>query len=196
MSAAAQGIFSLGFGILYWEMASGLAGFEESAPIIGLIGTIAYLIAFFVPQALFRYTLKDNAATVLGQLSRRFGIAFVVTLVANIFIGTILRQDMVNSVPLAMELYSATFMGILVFHAMGGIMAEQGNYLQRTSQYNTNQLFTVVVALSVLFVLLTMYFLSFDLAVARAPRIYVRDMVFSTLAVTGFGWFVYRLAHH
>jgi hypothetical protein len=41
-----------------------------------------------------------------------------------------------------------------------------------------------------------MYFLSFDLAVARAPRIYVRDMVFSTLAVTGFGWFVYRLAHH
>jgi hypothetical protein len=196
MSAAAQVIFSLGFGVLYWEMAGGLAGFEESTPVIGLIGTIAYLIAFFIPQMLFRYTLKDDAATVLGQLSRRFGIAFLVTLVANIFIGMILQKDMVNRVPLAMELYSATFMGILVFHAMGGMMAEQGNYLQRTKQYNTNQLFTVVVALSVLFILLTMYFLSFDLAVARAPRIYVRDMVFSTLAVTGFGWFVYRLAHH
>ena len=75
-------------------------------------------------------------------------------------------------------------------------MAEQANYLQRTKQYNTNQLFTVVIALSVLFVLLMMYFLSFDLATTRPPRIYVRDMVFSTLAVTGFGWFVYRLAHH
>jgi hypothetical protein len=41
-----------------------------------------------------------------------------------------------------------------------------------------------------------MYFLAFDLGVARAPRIYVRDMIFGTLAVAGYGWFVYRLGHH
>ena len=75
-------------------------------------------------------------------------------------------------------------------------MAEQGNYLQRTNQYNTNQMFAAVLGLSILFILLLMYFLSFDLAATRSPRIYVRDMIWSTQAIVGFGWFVYRLAHH
>jgi hypothetical protein len=87
-------------------------------------------------------------------------------------------------------------MGLLVFHAMGGLMAEQANYLQRTNQYKSDQLLAVVVAMCVLFVLLTMYFLAFDLGGTRAPRIYVRDMIFVTLAVFGFGWFIYRLGHH
>jgi hypothetical protein len=95
-----------------------------------------------------------------------------------------------------MEVYSATLLGLILFHALGGLMAEQANYLQRTKQYNTNQLFATVLGISVLFVLLAMYFLAFDLGVARAPRIYVRDMIFGTLAVAGYGWFVYRLGHH
>jgi hypothetical protein len=196
MSAGAQIIFSLGFGILYWEMAGGLAGFEESAPIIGLMATIAYLVAFFVPQALFRYMLKETAAAVLTQLSRRFVIAAGVTLLLNIVVAAILLQGTDKPVPIVMEVYSATLMGLIVFHALGGLMAEQANYLQRTKQYNTNQLFAAVVALSVLFVFLMMYFLAFDLGATRAPRIYVRDMIFSTLAISGFAWFVYRLGHH
>lgn len=196
MNTGAQVIFSLGFGILYWEMAQGAAGFEESAPIIGLLATVAYLIAFLVPQMLFRYSLEHVASTVLGQLSRRFAVAAAITLFLNVAIAAILVRGNDLPVPIVMEIYSATVLGLFIFHALGGMMAEQGNYLQRTKQYNTNQLFTVVVALSVLFIFLTMYFLSFDLAVARAPRIYVRDMIFSTLAITGFGWFVYRLAHH
>ena len=195
MNAGAQIIFSLGFGVLYWEMASGL-GKGDSAPLVAGLGVVAYLIAFFLPQIYFRFTLEDGASTVLAQLSRRFGIAAAITLVLNIIVAVVLTQGVDNPVPTVMEAYSATVVGLLIFHAMGGMMAEQGNYLQRTKQYNTNQLFAVVVALSVLFVILTMYFLSFDLAVARAPRIYVRDMVFSTLAIVGFGWFVYRLAHH
>ncbi len=196
MNAGAQVLFSLGFGILYWEMAAGAAGFEESAPVIGLLGAVSYLIAFFVPQMLFRFSLKDVANTVMSQLSRRFAVAAAVTLALNVVVAAILTRGMDNPVPVVMEVYGATVLGLIIFHAMGGLMAEQGNYLQRTAQYNTNQMFSAVVAVSVLFIVLTMYFLSFDLAVARDPRIYVRDMVFSTLAVGGFGWFVYRLAHH
>lgn len=196
MNTSAQVIFSLGFGILYWEMALGAAGFEGSAPIIGLLATAAYLIAFLVPQVLFRFSLDNVAGAVLDKLSRRFAVAAAITLLLNVIIAAILVRGTDQPVPIVMEIYSATVLGLIVFHAMGGMMAEQGNYLQRTKQYNTNQLFTVVVALSVLFIILTMYFLSFDLAVARAPRIYVRDMVFNTLSITGFGWFVYRLAHH
>jgi hypothetical protein len=79
---------------------------------------------------------------------------------------------------------------------MGGLMAEQANYLQRTNQYKSDQLLAVVVAMCVLFVLLTMYFLAFDLGTTRAPRIYERDMLVATLSVFGFGWFIYRLGHH
>ena len=195
MSAVGQIVFSLGFGVLYYEMASGLGAGDSALPLASL-GILTYLIAFFVPQMLFRFSLDEVASTVLAQLSRRLAIAAVVTLLLNVIVAAVLAQAADNPVPAVMEVYSATFMGLLIFHALGGLMAEQGNYLQRTKQYNTNQLFTVVVALSVLFVLLAMYFLAFDLGTARAPRIYVRDMVFSTLAISGFAWFVYRLAHH
>jgi hypothetical protein len=196
MNAGAQIIFSFGFGILYSEMASGLAGFEESVPVIGLMATIAYLVAFFLPQTLFRFTLKDTAAAVMTQLSRRFAVAAGITLLLNIVVAAIFLQGTDRPVAIVMEVYSATVMGLIVFHALGGLMAEQANYLQRTNQYNTNQLFATVLGLSVLFIFLTMYFLAFDLGAAREPRIYVRDMVFSTLAISGFGWFVYRLGHH
>jgi hypothetical protein len=196
MNTGAQVVFSLGFGILYWEMARGAAGFEESAPIIGLLATAAYLIAFLAPQLRFRFSLDDVAGAVLGQLSRRFAIAAAITLLLNVMIAAILVRGTDQPVPIVMEVYSATVLGLIVFHAMGGLMAEQANYLQRTKQYNTNQLFAAVIALSILFILLTMYFLAFDLGAARAPRIYVRDMIFSTLAISGFAWFVYRLGHH
>lgn len=196
MNTAAQIVFSLGFGVLYWEMASGAAGFEESAPIIGLIATAAYLIAFLVPQRLFRFSLSDVASAVLRQLTRRLAIAAAITLLLNVVVAAILARATNQPVPIIMEVYSATVLGLLVFHLMGGLMAEQANYLQRTAQYKSDQLLAVVVAMSVLFVLLTMYFLAFDLAATRAPRIYVRDMIFSTLAVSGFAWFVFRLGHH
>jgi hypothetical protein len=196
VNTAAQIVFSLGFGVLYWEMAGGAAGFDESAPLVGLMATAAYLIAFLVPQSLFRYSLSDVAGTVLRQLSRRLAIAAAVTLLLNVFVAAILTQATDQPVPIIMEVYSATVLGLLIFHLMGGLMAEQANYLQRTAQYKSDQLLAVVVAMCVLFVLLLMYFLAFDLAATRAPRIYVRDMVFSTLALAGFAWFVFRLGHH
>jgi len=196
MQAVAQVIFALGFGVVYWEMAAGAAQFEESAPVIGLIAVLAYLVAFFVPQALFRYSLKDKASTVLAQVSRRFLVAAAVTLLLNVAIALILTSGNSKPVPIIMEVYSATLIGLIIFHALGGLMAEQGNYLQRTAQYNTNQLFSAVLGISILFILLLMYFLAFDLGTTRASRIYVRDMIYCTQAVAGFGWFVYRLAHH
>lgn len=196
MNVAAQIVFSLGFGVLYWEMASGAAGLEESAPVIGLMATISYLIAFLVPQTLFRFSLSDVASTVLGQLSRRFAIAAGVTILLNLVVAAILARSAIPAVPIIMEVYSATALGLVVFHALGGLMAEQANYLQRTAQYKSDQLLAVVVAMCVLFVLLLMYFLAFDLATTRPPRIYVRDMVFATLAVAGFVWLVFRLGHH
>lgn len=196
MQGVAQVIFSLGFGVVYWEMAAGAAGFEESAPVIGLMAVLVYLVAFFVPQALFRYTLKDPAATVLAQVSRRFLVAALVTLAFNAFVARILTSGNPAPVPIIMEVYGATLVGLIVFHGLGGLMAEQGNYLQRTNQYNTNQLFSAVLGLSVLFILLLMYVFAFDLATTRPPRIYVRDMIYATQTVAGYLWFVYRLAHH
>jgi hypothetical protein len=195
MNAGAQIIFSVGFGIVYWEMAGGL-GAGERAPLIAGLAFVAYLAAFFAPQPFFRFTLKDPAATVLAQLSRRFGIAAAITLVLNVLVAALMMPGAANAVAIAMEIYMLTLVGLIVFHAMGGLMAEQANYLQRTAQYVSDQLLAVVVALCVLFVLLAMYFLAFDLAAARPPRIYVRDMVFGTQVIAGFVWFIYRLAHH
>jgi predicted tellurium resistance membrane protein TerC len=50
--------------------------------------------------------------------------------------------------------------------------------------------------LVVLFVLLTLYFLSFDFAASREPYVYVRDLALVTLAYIGFGWHAFRIAHH
>lgn len=195
MNAIAQVIFSIGFGILYWELSMGPAG-AGVAPVWGIIAALAYALAFFLPQALFRFNLKDNAGQVLAQLSRRFAVAAAITLLLNIAIAAQWLPNLEKPVPVAMELYSATLLGLIVFHGLGGLMAEQANYLQRTAQYKSDQLLAVVVALCVLFVLLLMYFLAFDLGIAREPRIYIRDMVFGTLAFAGFGFFIYRLAHH
>jgi len=195
MNAVGQIIFSLGFSVLYWEMAVGL-GSPEKAPLLAFLAVVSYLIAFFLPQGLFRFSLSDPAPVVMGQLSRRFGIAAVITLLFNLFVAAVLMSGTAATVAVAMEVYSATLLGLLVFHAMGGLMAEQANYLQRTNQYKSDQLLAVVVALCMLFVLLAMYFLAFDLGIQRDPRIYVRDMIFGTLAVSGIAWFIYRLGHH
>jgi hypothetical protein len=195
MNAVAQVVFSIGFGVLYWEMAVGL-GSPGKAPFLALLAVAAYLIAFFLPQSLFRFSMSDAAPVVLGRLSRRFGIAAGITLLLNIFVATTLTAGTPGKVAVAMEVYSATLLGLIVFHVMGGLMAEQANYLQRTNQYKSDQLLAVVVVLCMLFVVLAMYFLAFDLGIQRAPRIYVRDMVFGTLSVSGFAWFIYRLGHH
>jgi hypothetical protein len=194
MNAAAQVLFSLGFGLLYWEMATGLE--RPNAGPVAILAIVAYLLAFFIPQALFRFTLSEAAPAVMSQLSKRLGIAAAITLALGLLVAAILVPGAPSAVPIVMEIYSATFMGLIIFHAMGGLMAEQANYLQRTAQYKSDQLLAVVVAMSVLFILLTMYFLAFDLGVARAPRIYVRDMIFGTLAFAGFAWVIYRLGHH
>gem|GEM_PF-1279610 len=197
MNAVAQFVFSLGFGLLYLEMGWGLgASNDSSLPILAGLGFFGYLLAFYLPQALFRFSLRDNASTVLAQLSRRFAVAAVITLILNLAVAALLLPGQDNAVPVVMEIYSATALGLLIFHAMGGLMAEQANYLQRTNQYKSDQLLAVVVAMCILFVLLAMYFLAFDLATTRASRIYVRDMIFATLAVLGFSWFLYRLGHH
>jgi hypothetical protein len=195
LNAAAQVLFSLGFGLLYWEMASGL-GAPNRAPLNAALAVAAYLIAFFVPQFFFRFSLADKAPVVLAQLSRRFAIAAALILAMNVAVAASLFAGLDDHVPAAMEVYSATVMGLIIFHILGGLMAEQANYLQRTAQYVSDQLLAVVVALCVLFVLLCMYFLAFDLGIARPPRIYVRDMIFATLAILGFSWNIYRLGHH
>lgn len=195
MNIAAQLVFSAGFGLLYLEMGD---AFQSGSPGrgIGLLAFLLYLAAFYLPQVLFRYDLSQPASTVLGQLSRRWLVAAALTLVLNVIVVMALAPALPSPVPLIMEVYGATFLGLLIFHSLLGVMAEQANYLQRTAQYHSTQLFLAVLACVVLFIVLALYFLAFDLAVPRAPRIYVRDMIFGTLALGGLAWFLYRVGHH
>lgn len=194
MNIAAQFVFSVGFGVLYFEMAG--AFLPDAAPFIGGLAFVVYLISFYLPPLLFRFTLQQDAPHVLRQLSRRWAIGAALVLLLNVLVALFLLTGRRNPVPAAMEIYMATLLGLVIFHALGGLMGEQANYLQRTAQYNSNQLFIVVVVLAVTFLVLTMYLLAFDLGKERAPRIYVRDIIWFSQSLLGFGFLIYRLAHH
>ncbi len=85
---------------------------------------------------------------------------------------------------------------ILVFHGLAGLYANHIVYLQETKQYNSNQLLAITMLLVTLFIVLLLYFLSFDFSANREPAIYVRDLALVTLAFVGFGWHAFRIAHH
>jgi hypothetical protein len=94
------------------------------------------------------------------------------------------------------ELYVYTLIGIFLFQAIGEVITNHVLYLQRTHQYNSNQLFALLAGIALLLFVMILYFLAFDLAQPPDLHNYVRDMLAITLVLGGYGRAVFLMAHH
>jgi hypothetical protein len=184
-------LVSLGFGALYGYTVSFHGG---PGIAVGLATAVIFAMAFLVPARLFRYDITNAAPLVLAQLGRRWLLALGLCLAAALLVAVATPWN--RPLQLAEELYMYTVIAMVVFHGLAGLYADQIVYLQMTKQYNSNQLLAITMLLVVLFIVLTMYFLSFDFLANREPYVYVRDLALVTLAFTGFGWHAFRIAHH
>jgi hypothetical protein len=191
MNVALPLLMSLGFGALYGYTVSFHGG---PGIVAGLAVAVVFAIAFLVPARLFRYGMTNAAPVVLSQLGRRWLLASGCSLAAALLVAMVTPWN--RPLQLAEELYMYSVVAIVVFHGLAGLYADHIAYLQVTKQYNSNQLLAITMMLVVLFVLLTLYFLSFDFAASREPYVYVRDLALVTLAYIGFGWHAFRIAHH
>jgi hypothetical protein len=191
MNVALPVLVSIGFGALYGYTASFHGG---PGMAVGLATTAIFAVSFLVPGRLFRYVTTDAAPLVLSQLGRRWLLAAALSLAAALLLAAATPWG--RPLQLAEELYMYTVVAILVFHGLAGLYADHIVYLQVTKQYNSNQLLAITMLLVVVFVMLILYFLSFDFAASREPYVYVRDLALVTLAFTGFGWHAFRIAHH
>ncbi len=181
----------MGFGALYGQTAAFHGGPGIAA---GVATGAIFLAAFLLPLRLFGYSDKDVAPTVLSQLGKRWLLATALTLLAAIVTAMLTPWN--KPLQLGEELYMYTVVAVLVFHGLAGIYANHVVYLQVTKQYNSNQLLAVTMLLVLLFTLLILYFLSFDFASQRDNYVYLRDILLVTLALIGFGWHAFRIAHH
>jgi hypothetical protein len=182
---------SAGFGGLF-ALVVGYHG--GTAAVAGVVTGAVYLAAFLVPARLFGYANSDAAPVVLLQLGRRWVTATLLTLLATFVAASL--APWTRPAQLGMELYVVTLTAVLIFHALAGMYANHVIYLQVTRQYNSNQLLALTVVLVVLLTAVVLYGLAFDLAANREPYFYARDLLLITLAVIGFGWHGFRIAHH
>lgn len=162
-------------------------------PAAGLAG-LATFLSIYLPRRFFTYHLEDIAPTVLQRLMQRaaIGVVFVLALPFAILalVGGWSNPEFLG------ELYVFTLIGIFLFQAVGEVLTNHVLYLQRTHQYNSNQLFALLAGLALLFFVLMLYFLAFDLAQPPEMHNYVRDMLAITLALGGYGRAVFLMAHH
>jgi len=193
--AAFAVISALGFGLLFAEIGGYFAG-PPTGYLLGGLSALCYLTAFLLPRLLIRYTIEESAPVVLHRVTLRFLLAVGVTLLPSIVSFIILVPGSHRPVAPSMEISAITLMAVVLFHALGGLFADHANYLQQTHQYNSNQLLAILMLITVLFFTLALYLLTFDLVIPREPRIFLRDGLFGILALMGFGYFIYRLAHH
>jgi hypothetical protein len=191
MNIALPVLVSLSLGALYGYTASFHGG---PGMAVGLATATIFAAAFLIPSRLFRYATTDAAPLVLSQLGRRWLLASGLGLAAALLVAAATPWN--SPLQLAEELYMYTVVVLLIFFGLAGLYADHIVYLQVTRQYNSNQLLAVTMLLVVLFIVLVLYFLSFDFAATREPYVYVRDLALVTLAFAGFGWHAFRIAHH
>lgn len=160
---------SLGFGALYGYTASYHGG---PGLAVGLATAAIFAAAFLIPTRLFRYSRTDIAPVVMSQLGKRWLVATGLSLAAALLVA--LATPSKAPLQLAEELYMYSVVAILVFHGLAGLYADHIVYLQETKQYNSNQLLAITMLLVTLFIVLLLYFLSFDFTANREPAIYVR----------------------
>lgn len=186
-------IASLGFGALYAQTALAHTQSPALALAVGALVVIAFASSFLVPARFFRYTDADVAPVVLSQLMARGMTAAAITLATNTAVWLIVSRD---SVALVEELYVYSLVAIFLFHGFGGVVALHVVYLQATKQYNSNQLAAILLLVSILLLVLVLYFVAFDWALLRDASVHLRDLTLITLALLAYGRAIYRMAHH
>lgn len=158
------------------------------------LAAVLTFLSIYLPRRFFAYHLENIAPTVLSRLMRRaaIGTALVLALPAAVLA---LSGGRTNPEFLG-ELFVYTLIGIFLFQAVGEVLTNHILYLQRTHQYNSNQLFAMLAGLALMFFILILYFLAFDLAQPPDMHNYVRDMLAITLVLVGYGRAVFLMAHH
>jgi hypothetical protein len=183
---------SFGFGVLYAGTAFARTQHVGSAAIIGAIALVVFLISFFIPPLIFKYTNNDLAPRVQTQVIARAAVGAVITLALNSMVWFGLGRG----VPLLEEMYLYTLITVFIFHGFAGAIASHVVYLQQTKQYNSNQLVAVMALVTLILFVLILYFVALDWAIVRDAYIHLRDLILITLVLVGFGRAIYLMAHH
>lgn len=177
---------------LYAESAMGAN--PPAEPLVAGIAFVLTFLAIFVPRRFFHYDLQDLAPTVLQKLMQRAAIGSAPVIILPILALALLNAWR-NPVLLG-EMFFYTIIGIFLIQGIGEVVTNHVIYLQRTNQYNSNQLFAMLSGIALLIFVLILYFLAFDLAQPPNLRNYLRDMFAITLVLVGYGRAVFLMAHH
>ncbi len=165
-----------------------------TVPVVAGIAFVGILLSLVVPPRLFKYTNDDVAPIVLTRLMQRGALGsslMVVTIAFSwLFVQEVLDPGLFG------EMYLFALLGVFLFQGFGGVVTHHTMYLQQTHQYNSNQLFALLVAVTLLIFTLVLYFLGFDLARPPEFHAYFRDIIAITLTLLGYGRAVYLMAHH
>ncbi|MBI3732918.1 MAG: hypothetical protein HY259_05610 [Chloroflexi bacterium] len=183
---------SLLFALIYRESTMAHAP-TVAAPV--MVFTFAvWLISYLLPPVLFRVTNEQAAPVVLSQLMRRAAVAVVCVVACAL--AALYLTGLWDDLPLLEELYAFTLIGVVLFHGFGGPFAYHIVYLQQTQQYNSNQLAAVLIAFTLMGFILALFFLNLDFGTARDAHIQRRDLLLLTTVLLGYGWTLYKVAHH
>lgn len=185
-------VVSFGFGVLYAETAFAQTRAIVLASLIGVVALVAFTISFLVPPRFFKYTNDDLAPRVQTQVILRAVVASAIVFGLNVVVWLVLRRG----VPLLEELYMYTLIAVFIFHGFAGAIASHVVYLQQTQQYNSNQLVAVLAMVTLILLVLILYFVALDWAIERDAFIHLRDLALVTLVFIGYGRAIYLMAHH
>jgi hypothetical protein len=183
---------AVGWGILYFQTAFARTASLTPASLIGGLAFFTFLISFLVPPRFYRYTYQDVAPHVQTQVITRAAVGALLVLLLNGVVWGMLTRD----IPLLEELYGYSLLAIFLFHGLAGAMASHVVYLQRTHQYNSNQLVAVIGAITLILLILVLYLVTMDWALPRDASIHLRDLMLTTLIFLVYGRAVYLMAHH
>ena len=164
------------------------------APLVLGVTFLLWWLAYLLPALLFRYDNEQPAPVVLSQLMRRAGLAITLVVAAGLFVLSL--TGLWLDLPFLEELYATTLIGLVVFHGFGGTFAYHVVYLQQTRQYNSNQLAAVLIAITLLLFVLALFFLNLDFATPHDAHVQRRDLLLLTAVLIGYGWTIYKVAHH
>lgn len=181
------------FGLLYGETVLARSGSFSTALLCSGVTVVFMLASFLAPRSFFRYTSKDVAPIVMTRVVTRAGISSAIVILMSVLIVLLSR---VIEVSFLSEIYFYTLMAVLLFHGLGGAFADHVIYLQRTGQYNSNQLAAILLLVTLMLFVLALYFFSFDLSPTGPPHALGRDLIAITTALVGYGWAIYGMAHH
>ncbi len=180
------------FGSLYATTASAVN--PAATLLLALAGGILIFLSIFLPRRLFRYLEEDSAPIVLSRLMQRAVVGSVLVSAASV-VAFVVCQAWSNPAALG-EIYIYGLIGVILFQGVGEVVTNHVIYLQRTNQYNSNQLFAMLLGMALLLFILILYFLAFDLAQSPNLHNYARDLLAITLVLIGYGHAVFLMAHH